>query len=110
MWYHNRVKHQAHVLNEEGDIVLTWDPKIPEDRANMSQMFATFLEQGYEAYVVNEKPGRLDAMLGAKYTKTQQVFSLDDTIGKLIMRKKVVLAPATVHGGYPEPGMNQGRL
>lgn len=110
LWYHSSMKHTAHVLNDEGDIVLTWDPKIREDRENMKQMFATFIEQGYEAYVVNEKPGKLDAMLGAEYVKTKQVFDLDETIGKLIMRKKVVLAPATVHGGYPTPGMNQGRL
>jgi len=104
------MKHTAHVLNDEGDIVLTWDPKIPEDRENMKAMFATFLEQGYEAYAVNETPGKLDAMLGASYAKTKRIVDLDATIGKLIMRKKVVIAPATVHGGYPNPGMNQGRL
>ena len=104
------MKHTAHVLNDEGDIVLTWDPKIREDRENMKQMFTMFLEQGYEAYAVNEKPSRLDAMLGAKYVKNKQVFDLDETVGKLIMRKKVIVAPAKVHGGYPKPGMNQGRL
>jgi hypothetical protein len=41
------MKHTAHVLNDEGDIVLTWDPKIHEDRENMKQMFATFIEQEF---------------------------------------------------------------
>ncbi len=104
------MKHKAHVLNEEGDIVLTWDPGIKEDRENMKEIFTVFLEQGYEAYAFNDEPSKLDAMLGAEYTKTKQVFELDETIGKLIMHKKVIVAPAKVKGGYPHSGMNQGRL
>lgn len=103
------MKHTAHVLNDEGDIVLTWDPHVKADRENMQQVFATFIEQGYEAYAVSDKPSRLDAILGAKYTK-KRVDKLDVAIGKLILCKKVVVAPATVQGGYPTQGMNQGRL
>lgn len=102
-------KHTAHILNEEGDVVLTWDPHVRQDRENVEEIFHILLEKGYEMYAVNEEPGKLDAMLGAKYSKTR----VEDTkkiTGKLIMCKKLVVAPAAVLGGYPKPGMNKGRL
>jgi hypothetical protein len=101
-------KSVAHVLTDAGDVEVKWDPKDADDCKAAESSFRKLLEEGYEAYIV-EGSEMLDKVLGSDTNKVG-IEDFDRKAGRLLMSKKVVVAPARVQGGYPTEGMNLGRL
>ena len=103
--------HQAHILTDAGDVTICWNPSNTKDVEDAKATFKHFMQQGYEAYVVVKgEPSLANRLFKTEPEELHSVDKFDETIGKLLMRKKVVLAPTTVQGGYPTSGMNEGRL
>jgi hypothetical protein len=50
--------HSLHVLNGEGDLTLTWDPKKPDEVANAREEVARLKKAGYTFFVVAGSPGK----------------------------------------------------
>jgi len=105
----NESQHMAHVLSEEGDIVIKWNPDSRKDCAAAADLFETLLKEGYEAYATDQCSPLMSITGGSKYA-THLISEFDEEIGQILVHKKVVLTPSQVQGGYPTAGMSEGRL
>lgn len=100
--------HTAHILNQDGDIIISWNHEDPKEQDEMHDLFYTLIAQGYEAYAIEPNSSLMDLVCGS--TQANQLMTdFDNDIGKILIRKRVVLTPA-VQGGYPKSGMSEGRL
>jgi hypothetical protein len=94
-------KNIAHILNHTGDIVLSWDSSDPENVEGVKNIFATLIAAGYDAYTFE-----FDNVFDVEHDK-EKIDVLDEKINKLIIQKKVVMAPTKVQGGYPVLNANE---
>ena len=101
--------HTTHILNHDGDIVISWNPEEYQDECEMRSLYQTLIAQGYEAYAIEPNNNLLDLICGSSHSN-RLMTEFDNEIGKMLLRKRVVLTPSTVQGGYPCAGMSEGRL